>query len=41
MIKHSENALKIAEYLKNHPKVAWVRYPGLKDDPSYPIAAST
>lgn len=35
IVKHSENALKIAEHLKNHPKVAWVRYPGLKNDPSY------
>ncbi|MBN1797733.1 MAG: O-acetylhomoserine aminocarboxypropyltransferase/cysteine synthase [Spirochaetales bacterium] len=38
MQRHSENALKVAEYLKKHPKVAWVRYPGLKDDPSYPVA---
>jgi O-acetylhomoserine (thiol)-lyase len=35
MVKHSENALKVASFLKNHPKVSWVRYPGLKDDPSY------
>jgi O-acetylhomoserine (thiol)-lyase len=35
MIRHSENALKVALHLKNHPKVSWVRYPGLKDDPSY------
>ncbi|ABB24406.1 O-acetylhomoserine aminocarboxypropyltransferase/cysteine synthase family protein [Pelodictyon luteolum] len=39
MARHSENALKVAEHLKAHPKVAWVRYPGLKDDPSYPIAS--
>jgi O-acetylhomoserine (thiol)-lyase len=38
MVRHSQNALLIAEYLKKHPKVAWVRYPGLKDDPSYPLA---
>jgi O-acetylhomoserine (thiol)-lyase len=38
MVKHSENALKIAEHLKKHPKVSWVRYPGLKDDPSYALA---
>jgi O-acetylhomoserine (thiol)-lyase len=38
MQKHSENALKVAEFLKNDPRVAWVRYPGLPDDPSYPIA---
>ncbi len=39
MARHCENALKIAEYLKKHPKVSWVRYPGLKDDPSYPLAS--
>jgi O-acetylhomoserine (thiol)-lyase len=39
MAKHSENALKVAEYLKKHPKVSWVRYPGLKDDPSYSLAS--
>jgi len=39
MAKHSENALKVAEYLKKHSKVSWVRYPGLKDDPSYGLAS--
>lgn len=39
MARHCENALKVAEHLKRHPKVAWVRYPGLKDDPSYPLAS--
>ena len=38
MERHSENALKVAQFLKNHPKVAWVRYPGLPDDPAYEIA---
>jgi len=38
MARHSENALKIAEHLKSHPKVAWVRYPGLKNDPAHPVA---
>ncbi|MCM8817074.1 MAG: O-acetylhomoserine aminocarboxypropyltransferase/cysteine synthase [Candidatus Omnitrophica bacterium] len=33
MPKHSENALIVAEYLKKHPKVAWVRYPGLDSSP--------
>ena len=28
-------SLKVAEHLVKHPKVAWVRYPGLKDDPQY------
>ncbi|UDQ97709.1 O-acetylhomoserine aminocarboxypropyltransferase/cysteine synthase family protein [Lentisphaerota bacterium WC36G] len=30
MEKHSQNALALAEYLQNHPKVAWVNYPLLK-----------
>jgi O-acetylhomoserine (thiol)-lyase len=29
MPRHSENALKVAEYLEKHPKVSWVNYPGL------------
>ncbi len=37
--KHCENALKVAEHLKRHPKVTWVRYPGLKDDPAYAVAS--
>lgn len=32
MQKHSDNALKVAEFLSKHPKVAWVRYAGLKTD---------
>ena len=39
MARHSENALKVAEFLKKHPKVSWVRYPGLPDDPTYAKAA--
>ena len=35
MEKHSENALKVAEYLKGHDAVEWVRFPGLPDDPEY------
>lgn len=38
MERHSSNALKVAEFLKNHPKVAWVRYPGLPGDPSHELA---
>jgi O-acetylhomoserine (thiol)-lyase len=37
--QHAQNALAIAEYLKGHPLVNWVTYPGLKDDPSYPVAS--
>jgi O-acetylhomoserine (thiol)-lyase len=33
MIKHSENALQVAKFLAGHPKVAWVKYPGLADSP--------
>ncbi|MBJ6759498.1 O-acetylhomoserine aminocarboxypropyltransferase/cysteine synthase [Myxococcaceae bacterium JPH2] len=36
--RHSQNALAVARWLKQHPKVAWVRYPGLEEDPSYPLA---
>jgi O-acetylhomoserine (thiol)-lyase len=38
MERHCENAMKVANFLKTHPKVTWVRYPGLEDDPTYPIA---
>jgi len=38
MERHTENGYKIAQYLENHPKVAWVRYPGLKSHPQYDIA---
>ncbi len=38
MSRHSENALQVAQFLAQHPKVAWVRYPGLPTDPTYPIA---
>lgn len=39
MERHCSNAFAVASFLKNHPKVAWVRYPGLADDPAYPVAA--
>lgn len=35
MERHSGNALRVAEYLANHSRVAWVRYPGLPGDPAY------
>jgi O-acetylhomoserine (thiol)-lyase len=38
MQRHCENARAVAEYLKGHDKVAWVRYPGLLDDPSRKVA---
>lgn len=32
-----ENAMKVAAYLENHPKVEWVLYPGLKSHPQYEL----
>jgi O-acetylhomoserine (thiol)-lyase len=31
--RHCDNALKFAQWLKDHPQVSWVWYPGLKDHP--------
>ncbi len=39
MERHSSNALAIAQWLKKQPKVEWLRYPGLPEDPTYPVAA--
>nr|VFJ71639.1 MAG: O-acetylhomoserine sulfhydrylase [Candidatus Kentron sp. FW] len=38
MERHCENSFKAAEFLRNHPKVNWIRYPGLNDDPTYEVA---
>ena len=38
MPRHCENALKVAEYLEKHPKVAWVNYSGLKSSKYYELA---
>lgn len=35
--KHNENALEVANYLKNHPDVEWVTYNGLEEHPSYEL----
>lgn len=32
------SAMKVAEFLENHPKVEWVRYPGLPSHPQYELA---
>ena len=34
----SENAMKVAKYLEYHPKIAWIKYPGLKSYPQYELA---
>jgi O-acetylhomoserine (thiol)-lyase len=36
--QHSANALEIAGFLKGHPLVDWVNYPGLADHPSHSLA---
>jgi methionine-gamma-lyase len=38
MERHNSNALKVAEYLENHPKVKRVYYPGLKSHPQHELA---
>lgn len=38
MERHSSNALAVAKWLANNPKVEWVRYPGLKGDKYYALA---
>jgi cystathionine beta-lyase len=38
MQRHCENGRAVANFLKNHPKVGAVYYPGLEDHPSYAIA---
>ncbi|MDD4101152.1 MAG: aminotransferase class V-fold PLP-dependent enzyme [Kiritimatiellae bacterium] len=37
--RHSQNALALAQWLKGHPLVAWVNYPGLPDSPNHTVAA--
>jgi O-acetylhomoserine (thiol)-lyase len=36
--RHVENARKVAEFLRDHPRVAWVNYAGFPDSPLYPMA---
>lgn len=38
MERHSQNALRIAEFLEGHPSVSWVLYPGLKSHPQHDLA---
>lgn len=38
MPRHSANAQRVAEFLEDHPAVAWVRYPGLQSHPQHEIA---
>lgn len=36
--RHNQNAQKLAQWLKNHPQVEWVSYPGLPEHPSHRLA---
>src|SRR6266516_4767051 len=38
MERHSQNALRIAEFLEDHPSVGWVTYPGLASHPQHDLA---
>ncbi|OYD14083.1 methionine gamma-lyase [candidate division WOR-3 bacterium JGI_Cruoil_03_51_56] len=38
MKQHCENGRKVALFLENHPKIEWVRYPGLPSHPQYELA---
>ena len=37
MQRHCDNAQAVAEWLTKHPKVSWVSYPGLADDPNHAL----
>ncbi len=37
MERHCANALRVAEFLREHPKVGWVNYPGLPDHPQHEL----
>ncbi len=38
MERHVQNAMAVAKYLKDHPRVEWVEYAGLPDSPYYELA---
>lgn len=38
MERHTENALKVAQFLEKHPQVAWVKYAGLPSHPEHVLA---
>ncbi|RNL21292.1 bifunctional O-acetylhomoserine aminocarboxypropyltransferase/cysteine synthase [Slackia faecicanis] len=38
MAQHCKNGQAVAEFLSNHPKVAWVRFPGLEGDAYHDLA---
>ena len=36
--RNQENAVKVAHFLVSHPKIAWIKYPGLKSHPQFELA---
>ena len=38
MLAHCRNTVRVAEFLREHPLVAWVNYPGLSDSPHHALA---
>jgi len=38
MERHAKNTEEVVEYLKNHPAVEWINYPGIEGQPSYDLA---
>jgi O-acetylhomoserine (thiol)-lyase len=40
MQRHCQNAMAVAMHLRQHPSVAWVRYPGLPEDPAHAVASA-
>ena len=39
MERHCRNALAVAQFLRSHPRVSWVNYPGLPDHPQHALVA--
>ncbi len=38
--RNQENAIKVAHFLENHPKISWIKYPGLESHPQFGLAKS-
>ncbi|MDP3149617.1 MAG: aminotransferase class I/II-fold pyridoxal phosphate-dependent enzyme, partial [Ignavibacteria bacterium] len=36
--RNQENAVKVAHFLESHPKIAWIKYPGLESHPQFELA---
>lgn len=36
--RNQENAVKVAKFLEAHPKIAWIKYPGLESHPQFELA---